>query len=266
MNVHVNPEYEKLLPKMSIEEYQELKNSIQTEGQHYPIVANENLEILDGHHRFKACIELKIEPDFEVRKFEDKLLEKKFVIEANLRRRHLTKFQLVELAVPLLEIEKALAKKRQAKGGKIGRNIQLGLASDDATPIFKSKATAKVAKKVGVSTRTLERGKKILDKATEEDKQKLREGKVSIAKVYREVIALEKNTEPTKEDLTTPGALEVLTNIHIEQNKTTLSTLLKNLRERQIFCPSCGHSMLECSKCHKTLQELLLNDKENNKA
>src|SRR3990172_4515621 len=118
MSLRVNPEYEKLLPKMSDEEFSELKASIKEEGQHYPIIANENLEILDGYHRFRACVELGVEPDFEVRKFEDRLLEKKFVIEANLRRRHLNNFQLVELAVPLLEIEKALAKKRQLKGGK----------------------------------------------------------------------------------------------------------------------------------------------------
>ena len=113
MSLRLNPEYEKLLPKMSEEEFSELKASIQAEGQHYPIIVNEDLEVLDGHHRYRACTELGIEPDFEVRKFEDKLLEKKFVIEANLRRRHLNNFQLVELAVPLLEIEKALAKKRQ---------------------------------------------------------------------------------------------------------------------------------------------------------
>jgi len=85
---------------MSEEDFNQLKASIQMEGQHYPIVANEDLEVLDGYHRFRACIELGIEPDFEVRKFDDKLFEKKFVIEANLRRRHLTKFQLVELGVP----------------------------------------------------------------------------------------------------------------------------------------------------------------------
>ena len=134
MSLRLNPEYDKLLPKMSEEEFAELKASIQTEGQHYPIIVNEDLEVLDGHHRFRACIELGIEPDFEVRKFDDKLLEKKFVIEANLRRRHLNNFQLVELAVPLLEIEKALAKKRQSKGGKNGRDMQLGLASEDAEP------------------------------------------------------------------------------------------------------------------------------------
>lgn len=265
MSLRVNPEYEKLLPKMSDEEFAELKASIQAEGQHYAIVANENLEILDGHHRFKACIELGIEPDFEVRKFEDKLLEKKFVIETNLRRRHLNKFQLIELGVPLLEIEQALAKKRQAAGGKTGRNMQLGLAPDDAKPEFKkSKAAAVVAKKVGVSTRTFERGKKILEKASEEDKQKLREGKASIAKVYREVVAHEE-AEPTRKDEAASATAETLVNnARAEQNKTALSALLEKLLEKELFCPSCGNNMLECSKCHKTLQESLQNNTKSN--
>jgi ParB-like chromosome segregation protein Spo0J len=170
MSLRINPQYEKLLPKMTEEEFAQLKLSIQEEGQHYPIIANEDLEVLDGHHRFRACTELGIEPDFEVRKFEDKLIEKRFVIEANLRRRHLNNFQLVELAVPLLEIEKALAKKRKVEGGKTGRDIQLGIAPDDAEPKFKAKAAEVVAKKAGLSTRTFERGKRILEDATEEDK------------------------------------------------------------------------------------------------
>ena len=260
MSLRVNPEYKKLLPKMSDEEFAGLKASIQAEGQHYPIVANEDLEILDGHHRLRACVELGIEPDFEVRKFEDKLLEKKFVIEANLRRRHLNNFQLVELGVPLLEIEKELAKKRQAAGGKMGRDIQLGLVPDDAKPAFKkSKATAAVAKKVGVSTRTFERGRKILEKASEEDKQKLREGKASISKVYRELVAPEREVEQEA-----PAAAEVLVNdARREQNKMELSAILRKLLEKELFCPSCGHAMFECSKCHKTLQDSLQLDGED---
>ena len=260
MSLRVNPEYEKLLPKMSDEEFAELRASIQAEGQHYPIVANEDLEVLDGHHRFKACVELGIEPDFEVRKFEDKLLEKKFVIEANLRRRHLNKFQLVELGVPLLEIEKELTKKRQTAGGKMDRDTQLGLAPDDAKPAFKkSKTTAAVAKKVGVSTRTFEKGKKILEKASEEDKQKLREGKASIAKVYREVVAPEKEAKQEA-----PAAAEALiSEARRKQNEMELSTILKKLLEKELFCPICGHAMLECSKCHNTLQESLKLHKED---
>ena len=41
MSLCVNPTYEKLLPQMSNEEFEELKRSIQIEGQHYPIIANE---------------------------------------------------------------------------------------------------------------------------------------------------------------------------------------------------------------------------------
>ena len=253
MSLRVNPKYEKMLPKMSEEEFTELKASIEAEGQHYSIIANEDLEVLDGHHRFRACTELGIEPDFEVRKFEDKLLEKKFVIEANLRRRHLNNFQLVELAVPLLEIEKELAKKRQATGGKNGRDIQLGLVQDDAKPTFNAKETEVVAKKAGVSTRTFERGKRILEKASEEDKQKLREGKTSIAKVYREIVAPEKE-DKTQEDMATSSPVE---DPKVVQNKAALSAILKSLVEKQLFCPSCGNTMLECSKCHKTLRDSL---------
>ena len=254
MSLRLNPVYEKLLPKMSDEEFAELKASIQAEGQHYSIIVNEDLEILDGHHRYRACIELGIEPDFEVRKFEDKLLEKKFVIEANLRRRHLNNFQLIELAVPLLEIEKALAKKRQAKGGKNGRNMQLGLAPDDAEPGFKAKAAELVAKKAGVSTRTFERGKKILEKASEDDKQKLREGKASIAKVYQQIASSE-NLQ-VKKDVADQPVLKQESPREV-QNKAELLTLLDRMLKQELFCPSCGNPMFECCKCHKTLQELV---------
>ncbi|MCW4046637.1 MAG: ParB N-terminal domain-containing protein [Candidatus Bathyarchaeota archaeon] len=257
MSLRVNPEYEKLLPKMSTEEFEELKTSIKREGQHYPIVANEDLEVLDGHHRFRACVELGIEPDFEVRKFEDKLLEKKFVIETNLRRRHLTNFQLVELAVPLLEIEKALAKKRQAEGGKAGRDLQLGLTPDDAKPVSKGKATEIVAKKAGVSTRTFERGKKILEKASEEDKQRLREGKASIAKVYREVIAKERGFEPAADSDSTFAAETEANDPRMEQNRAALAALLQKLVDKKVFCVFCGNAMFECSRCHKALRDML---------
>ena len=250
MSLRVNPEYEKMLPKMSEEEFVELKASIKAEGQYYAIIANEDLEVLDGHHRFRACMELGIEPDFEVRKFEDKLLEKKFVIEANLRRRSLNNFQLVELAMPLLDIEKALAKKRRVQGGKNGREFQLGLVPGDAKPEFKAKATEVVAKKAGLSTRTFERGKKILEKASEEDKQLLREGKTSIAKVYREIVSPVEETE-TQVNIGSPS----IEDSKSVENEASLLPILKKLLEKQLFCPSCGHTMLECSRCHKTLKE-----------
>jgi hypothetical protein len=41
--------------------------------------------------------------------------------------------------VPLLEVEKAIAKQRQSKAGKNGHNIQLGITPDDTEPIMKAK-------------------------------------------------------------------------------------------------------------------------------
>ena len=256
MSLHLNPEYDNLLPRMSEEEFAELKKSIQSEGQHYPIIVNENLEVLDGHHRFRACTELGLDPDFEVKQFDDKLLEKKFVIEANLRRRHLNNFQLVELAVPLLEIERALAKQRQSKGGKNGRDFQLGLNTDglapeDAEPAPEAagKATEVVAKRAGVSTRTLERGKRILEEASEDDKQKLREGKTSISKVYQEIVG-ESKPQPAPE----PAKIDSERDLH---NKEELLAILERFIDEELYCPSCGNTMFECSKCHRTLRELL---------
>ncbi|XHH09361.1 MAG: ParB N-terminal domain-containing protein [Candidatus Bathyarchaeia archaeon] len=252
MSLRLNPQYEKMLPTMTQEEFEQLKESIRTEGQHYPIIANEELEVLDGHHRFRACTELGLEPDFEIRKFDDKLIEKKFVIEANLRRRHLNNFQLVELAVPLLEIEKALAKKRQSVGGKNGRNSQLGIESDDAQPLeplIKAKAAEVVAKKAGVSTRTLERGKKIIENASEEDKQALREGKTSISKVYREITP----PKPKPVDVEPEQPAFDLKTI---RNREAFAVLVKSLIAQDLFCPECGSKIFQCSQCHKPISEL----------
>jgi ParB-like chromosome segregation protein Spo0J len=253
MSLRLNPEYEKLLPKMSDGEFNELKTSIADEGQHYPIVVNEDLEILDGHHRFRACLDLGIEPDFEVRKFEDKTVEKKFVIETNLRRRHLNNFQLVELGVPLLEVEKALAKKREKVKRENGE-VQLGLTPDKVLQKLNSKAKELVSKKTGLSTRTLEKGKRILEEAPEEKKQELREGKISITRVYQEMFTPEKSEVKVESIFQSDFAEEDPIK---KKNKAELEEILRKLVERQLFCPSCGNAMLECSKCHKTLRQLL---------
>lgn len=252
MSLHLNPQYEKMLPSMAQEEFEQLKESIRTEGQHYPIIVSESLEVLDGHHRFRACLELGVEPDFEVKHFEDKLLEQKFVIEANLRRRHLNNFQLVELAVPLLEIEKAIAKKQKSQNKNEHDSQSSEETSDRSFSEFKSngKAVAVVAKKAGVSTRTLERGKKIIEKASEDDKQKLREGKTSINKVYREI------TPPKPAPKIMSNSETPVVDPKILRNKEAFAAILQSIIKQDLYCPECGNKIFQCSQCHKTLNEL----------
>jgi ParB-like chromosome segregation protein Spo0J len=158
IELKINPEYEALLPKLPKEEYEALKESIRKEGQHYPIVVNKDGIILDGHHRYRICGELGIEPKFEVKDFENPLLEKKFVIESNLLRRQLTTFQRIEMGKPLLEIEKALAKQRQLTQNFAGVGLP---AEGEALELF--------AEKVGSNKETVRQALYLMEHAPPEE-------------------------------------------------------------------------------------------------
>lgn len=176
MELKINPEYKQLLPKPSKQEYEALKESIKNEGLLKPIDINKEGVILDGHNRFHVCLELGIKPKHNPPlSFSDKLAEKKYVIVTNLQRRHLNDFQKVELTVPLLEIERELAKQRMLAGKTLSSN-ELGV---------KGQARDIVAKKIGVSPTTFQRALTIIEKGSEDLKEKVRRGKTSIVFAYK---------------------------------------------------------------------------------
>ena len=186
MIITVNPQYENLVPKLFSGEYESLKKSIKENGLWMPILVNPDGEILDGHHRFRACIELEIPTKHAVREFENKLLEKRFVIECNLKRRQLNDFQKAELGMLLFKIEQELAAKRKLEHAQSNEPIPSDEGKGEAT-----KATSKI---IGVSKTTFERAKKIIEEAPEEVKQKLRDGNphTSISKVYQNLVKEQK--------------------------------------------------------------------------
>ena len=189
--ITINPEYSSLVYPLSKSEYELLKKSIKEKGLHLPIIVNQDNVILDGHHRYKICKELNIEPRFEVKRFDDPLNEKEFVIEINLKRRHLNNFQIAELEYKMEEIYKERAKQRSLSNLKnVKENIST--APNDAIELDKDKEeTGKVseiiAKKTGLSPRTYERAKKIIEEGSEEVKEKLRQGKTKISKEYEKI-------------------------------------------------------------------------------
>jgi len=181
MKLSINEEYSTLVPALTEDEYISLKDSIKESGLWITILCNPDGIILDGHHRFRACNELDIQPRFAIREFENKLFEKKFVIECNLKRRQLNDYQRAELGIPLLKIEQELAAQRQAAGT---------LRSNE----LKGQSRDFVAKKIGLSGTTFERAKKIIETAPEEIKKKLRsqDPQTSISKEYKNIIKAEK--------------------------------------------------------------------------
>jgi ParB-like chromosome segregation protein Spo0J len=89
LRISINEEYQNLAPPYTEQDYQSLKQSIKERGQLIPITTNSGGVILDGHHRYRACQELGRECSFEEKDFEAELVEKLFVIDSNLKRRHL---------------------------------------------------------------------------------------------------------------------------------------------------------------------------------
>ncbi len=117
--IKISQEYSQLVPKISEAEFKRIKNSIETNGLYVPLILNQDGILLDGYTRLKACKELGIKPRTMVREFKDALDEQKFIIEINLKRRHLILFQIIELGHKLEEIESKNAQKRQSAAGRI---------------------------------------------------------------------------------------------------------------------------------------------------
>lgn len=92
----INKDYYNAIPRPTKEEYTALKMSIIEKGQLEPITVNKNLTILDGHTRYDIMYERGMEISYDIKEFDSEELERKYVIESNIIRRHMTDFQKVE--------------------------------------------------------------------------------------------------------------------------------------------------------------------------
>ena len=182
---------------LSEKEYDDLKNSIKAHGLLVPIIVNEAGIILDGHNRYRICKELGIKPVVIRKEFQNMAAEKLFVIESNLRRRHLTDIEKVELGMQLEPLEAELAKDRQSEAGKIGVDVREGrVVSNEPTLNDKGKASDIIAKKVGLSPTTYHRGKTVLEKGSDEMKEEVKAGKKTVSAAYDEI----KGKKPKRKD------------------------------------------------------------------
>lgn len=194
-NITISEDYARRVSKMTSIQYEEFKHDIKTNGLHYSIVVNQNGILLDGHHRYQACQELGKEipaNKIEVKHFDNALEELRFVVAINTKRRHYTPFQKAEAAYELEKIEAQLAEGRQKAGRTLSSNELKGQARDLA------------AKYVGISPTTYTRAKKVIEEATEEVKQKLRENKGEINTEYRALQSKEKRQKLIEEAVSAP--------------------------------------------------------------
>ena len=107
-------------PEMPNSAFEELKKSIKKNGLRHPIVLHDG-KIVDGKNRYKACVELGIEP--KTTKWDGKGLLTDFVCDMNISRRDLERNQRYAVALKLKQSYAKEAKENQrlSKGrGKKG--------------------------------------------------------------------------------------------------------------------------------------------------
>jgi len=135
--------------------------------------------IIDGHNRYSICKKLGIPFAYVERNdFSDRNTVKAWIIERQLARRNLTKYQKSKLAIAFEPILKAQAKARQAQAGREK------LPQNSAEAPEERETRNKVAEIAGVSRDTIARVKKIEEADDEEIKEQLEAGTISINKAY----------------------------------------------------------------------------------
>jgi ParB-like chromosome segregation protein Spo0J len=147
-------------PEFEREDYEALKAEIKANGQQVPIELYKG-QILDGRNRYRALLELGIEPQLRDYGGDD---PRGHAISLNVRRRHLSPFDLGLLANTLKpKFEKAAAERMKAtqpKPGEQGARTRPQASASGRgldNQALKGKTSEQAAKILGVSPRTVER-------------------------------------------------------------------------------------------------------------
>jgi AraC-like DNA-binding protein len=166
LELKINSDIEKSTPSMTVVEYERLKQSIKEYGLKIPIEVMSDGTIIDGHHRYKACKELGIEPTYHINKDVTTIEQAKELArelndsrrQMNLPRRILCAYQTYKEKLEQEAKERQLSQLKQ-------------YANDRCIPgntTEKGRTVEKLAKQLGVSPSTLQRSFKIIEKAPSE--------------------------------------------------------------------------------------------------
>lgn len=205
LDLKEHPKNKELFDEMTGDKWNEFVESIKTSGVIEPIVVTQDLVIVSGHQRLRACIELGIETvNCEVRHYDNDDLVLKDLIETNLRQRGDIGGSQVKMARRIRELERIYGIQR-------GNNQS---SNGDMTQ-------KKLSDMLGISEGTLLRVKKLLD-LLPEIQNEVESGKISFSTASRLISQLDLDeqkelynqlfVENTNEDITNAEIVK-LTNL-----------------------------------------------------
>ena len=183
----IDKEFAELIPPLSEEEYRGLEESILNEGCRDALVVW-NDTLIDGHNRYKICMEHNIAFQTVRREFADRNAAMLWMIRNQLGRRNLLPYVRSDLALKLKPVIAAMAKENQRIGAeKTNTGSQKSVKAVDTQK--------ELAKAAGVSHDTIAKVEKINAVASPEMKAELRSGNMSINQAYRQVKEAERKAE-----------------------------------------------------------------------
>lgn len=161
-------------PDMAPDQYRRLVEDIRVHGLHHRIVLFEGA-ILDGRHRYRACLETGVLPRFKEFDGTDPVA---YVTSENAARRHLTPSQIAHAIAAMKPYEERKARERMAAGGRGG--LSEGIAALQHLSPDSGRAVDKLAEKAGVSARTISKAIKVREQGVPELNAAVAAGEIAL--------------------------------------------------------------------------------------
>ena len=190
--IQIKEEFKNLIPALSAEEYAQLEANILEEGIREPIITWNGF-IINGHNRYDVATRFDLEYKTTSKHFASEESVKEWMILNQFGRRNLSNYQRSVLALELEEVFKEKAQKSKSEKVSHFRNTGEVLAT-----LPKPNTRKELSTVAQVGERTLDKVKKIQEKAPQEVKAKLATGEVSINAAYKEIKKEEKKEERDK--------------------------------------------------------------------
>lgn len=261
----INPELEKCLPPLSDMEFEKLKTSIQTQGydEAKPIVLWKEYPdtIVDGHHRYKICRELEIEPKYIVKSFDSLDKAILYTLQRQIEQRNLSAGQMVVITKQMLPLEEKIKLEEEAKaaqstagGDRKSEEYQKSLPAQKSESDSTSKEQAKkIAEKAGVDVRTVYRVNAVEKNGASKVNELMNKGEVS-AHTADKFVKLVPSKEEQETIVTLKGIDGIKQVVDEEEEKKRLEKLEESRREedreveeyRQVLKEQFGDAKYAC--------------------
>lgn len=197
--ITTNQNFKNLIPPLDSDEFKRLEQSIIDEGCRDPIMISDN-EIIDGHNRYNICTKHNISFKTQDKSFNSDDEKIVWIINNQLARRNISKYDRTRLALKQEELYAKQAKEQQ-KRKPSSVYPMLGKQKVAKKPLNTDK---KVANKAKVAHGTVAKVKVIEKNADDETKKKLSEQKITINKVYKDIVKAKKREAIGKNNVTVP--------------------------------------------------------------